>query len=327
MEKEYLGVVTGLSDLINFLAALQKHTRQSVDKISSVKAILFGQAISLPQALQNEFFDVAARAFPFLKTLMAPLERVSADGFDADGYAPPPHFEKNGPRTVFANGVHKPFHQSFLTYLSPDEVCFFDNGLSSYAPHAANVEAHFTARGLPAIHKAYLTLHPPLPIPPYLSSAKASSLPLDVFVDIYATIRSAAPEINWLPEHVILGTSLFRTKRISWDDERETYLRLIDHIRTKHDSEILFKAHPRALDRPLITDTDGVIVMENSAPVEAFARHGLPGTAYSISSTALITLPAQFGWTSYRLKTEKTEALLDKSPHLSMVRFVKAISV
>lgn len=329
-QQHHIGVVTGLPDLVNFLAVLHRRLGDPSQEGLAVTALLFGQPVSLPAELQSEFFELARNAFPFLRADLIPPERVGVKEFDAEGYAPSWAGNPTGDRIVYTNGVHKPFHQSFYEWLQPDEIHFFDNGLSSYADHRADIPKDFAARGLPALTDAYLTLHPPLPVPAYLSFAQHHTLTQTDFAPIYARLREAAPTkpaSGWLPGHVIIGSSLFRQGKITWDEEREIYLRLTAHIRERGGENILYKAHPRASSRPLIKEADGVEVLDNTTPVEAFVQPGSKGVAYSISSTALLTLPSQFGWRALRIDTDKTRDLIAASSHLSKVNAIDAVSL
>ncbi len=330
MTTEHIGVVTGLSDLANFLAALRRRTGAIAPAGDIVKIVLFGGFGSLPAGLMKEFMQVAADAFPEARILLAPPERVSGSDFDSEGYVEPQLSERASRRIVYGNAIHKPFHQSFYAFLAPDEFVFFDNGLSSYWRHDADIKSEFERYGVAFPSEAFLSLSPGLPTPPYLSAIPQTPLDYADYAEIYARIAMAArikPPGGWLANHVVLGTSLFRIKRISWEEERDIYRRLIDAIRREKDAAVTFKAHPRASDRPLLTEADGADVLETGVPVEAFIKPGATGRAYSISSTSLFTMQHYFGWTAYRLDSPAARLVIKRSPHLGMINMVETLAV
>lgn len=129
-----------------------------------------------------------------------------------------------------------------------------------------------------------------------------------------------------LPTNVILGTSLFRTNRITWEDERELYLDLISTIQQKSNTRILFKTHPRAVAHPLITLNDGIEVLDTVAPVEAFAEFNTEGFAYSISSTSLFTLQKYYGFTPFRIDSPAVRKVAERMQHLDLALRVQSYS-
>lgn len=322
MAAEHIGVATGLADLANFLAAHKRRAAERGTEEGPIRIVLFGAKSSLPAGLQSEFTEVAVATFPELDVIVIPSQYVTRRGFDGEAFAHPYLRKTSARRIVYGNAIHQPLHRSLYAYLKPDEFVFFDNGLSSYSEHDADIAGDFAAIGAPFPSMACLSLVPALHAPGYLSSIPQVALGYDDYADIYARLRAAAPGLpsgGWLPGHVILGTSLFRTKRIEWGEERSIYLRLIKALKARTDERVAFKAHPRASDRPLITSDDGVEVLDTGLPVEALVRPGSKGCAYSISSTSLFTLKEYFGWSSFRMETAASRAVIDASPHLGMV--------
>lgn len=229
---------------------------------------------------------------------------------------------------VYGNSIHKPEFLEFYAFLAPDEFIFFDNGLSSYWSHDTDPIHDFPRHGIPRPAHAYLALHPPLPLPTYLERIPQTELTASDFAHPFKRMADASlekPKHGHLPEHVILGTSLFRTNRISWDDERRLYLDLIAAIRQKSNSSILFKGHPRSSDRPLISRSDGVDVLETIVPIEAFAQIGGGGIAYSASSTSLFTLQKHYGFTARRLDSPAIQHVAGRMPHLDLVNQIPAL--
>ncbi len=329
MHTEHIGVVTGLPDLANFLAAANRYAPERDNAPRHLKSVLFGAKKSLPDKLQTEFVQIAKKAFPAIELFDAPIERISKRVFDGEGYEFP-QGEKGVQRIVYGNALQKAFHISYYALLRPDEFVFFDNGLSSYWQHDINVTQVFQDHGLQPPAAAYLTLSPPLPPPPYLNSVKQFSLQADDYAPIFAAMRSAVshpPVSGWLPQHVLIGTSLFRTNRISWEEERHAYLQIIIRLQQQGVSRILFKAHPRASERPLVTASDGVEILETPAPVEAFVKPGATGAAYSISSTSLFSLTSMFGWRCERIATPAANKVIDSLPHLGLARSILAFEM
>lgn len=325
MQTEHVGVVSGLADLANFLAAQRRCAGNDGERI---RIVLFGQGGSLPKQLRSEFDKVVAAAFPGYTQTTIPSELVGRERFD-DARAGGLGLEKTGRRIVYGNQIHKPFHLSFYRYLEPDEFVFFDNGLSSYWPHETDIRADFAAYGLAFPTRAYLSLHPPLPIPGYLADAPPATLARADYDDAYRAMKARArqkPRDNVLPAHLIIGTSLFRTNHIAWEEERALYMDLVAALRRRSDQPILFKTHPRAVARPLVTAADGVDVLDTIVPIEAFAHPKSNGFAYSIASTSLITLQKYYGFTPYRLDSPAVRRVAERMRHLDLTRNVSVFS-
>ncbi len=327
---EHIGVVSGLLDLVNFLAACRVWSRERVPSKPKITAILFGHEASLPERLRSEFEFTIRRAFPYVDLEIIPPSCLNGNRFDESDASIGIDLKSASRRIVYGNAIHKKLHREFFKYLNPDEFVFFDNGLSSYADHPTDVATEFVKLDIPFPSLACYSLAPPLPIPDYLKSISNYDLTHNDFSSLFECLRrvdaQALPH-DCLPSRVVIGTSLFRTKRIRWEEERAIYLKLFAKLREEEDSRILFKAHPRASNRPLIGPGDGVDVVDNSIPVEAFAKPDEKGVVYSISSTSLLTMEKYFGWRAYRIETEATRALLADSPHLSKVKEVESISL
>ena len=331
MPTAHIGVVTGLPDLLNFIAALRKKAGLAPVAEANATALLFGGAGSLPQALITEFGVTIRRAFPALKAPRIPTDCVQAGRFNPDALPDLDLRRQAGERRiVYGNAIHKRFHQELYAYLQPDEFVFFDNGLSSYAEHSADIESDFAARGLPFPSLACYSLSPPLNVPRYLAGIPGCSLGMEDYEDAFVALRRL--DSGWgapgRPLHVIMGTSLFRTQKISWDEERATYLHLISQLKSTRPGEtILYKAHPRACARPLITKGDGVDVVESTLPAEPFVTPGCNGAVYSITSTALFSFARLFSWKAHRIETPATRRLLDASPHLRMIDLISPTAI
>lgn len=325
---EHIGVVTGLSDLIAFLAAVRARTQASAATMSNVKAVLFGGQGSLPEPLRIEFVKTVETAFPFVTAFTTRTPCVHAGEFSIGSVSADLPKKGTAFRVVYGNGIHKKPHQQFFSYLEPDEFVFFDNGLSSYASHPVDIKHEFTARNIPCPSLACYSLSSFLPIPSYLSSIPPYELSYAEYTEFFGRLRALEKSYSkekWLPSNVIIGTSLFRTKRISWEMERSIYLSIIDRLKKSYNGDILFKCHPRSGVRLLITKEDGVTLFDSTLPAEAFVRPGSRGAIYSISSTSLLTFKKFFGWDAWRLENKATRQLLEGSPHLSMVNFVESI--
>ncbi|WP_425410245.1 polysialyltransferase family glycosyltransferase [Hyphococcus sp.] len=326
---EHIGIVTGLSDFANFLAAYNLTTRNTNREGDILKAVLFGRPKSLPSGMQKEFLEVVCSAFPFIDSFILPPETVLKNRIDFDN-ATRSRLEKTpAKRIVYGNALHKPFHQYLYTFLKPDEFIFFDNGLSSYWDQPLDIHETFPEIGIPIPACACLGLAPPLQPPNYLKGLTQKSLSLNDFDMAFAGLRSAgkSPRGGWLTETVIFGTSIFRTGHLSWEEERGVYLRLIETLKRRGENNIVFKAHPRATEKPIIFESDGVDVLENSIPVEAFVKPGAAGTAYGIASTSLITFERYFGWKSYRIDAPETRRAVEKKPHRGLAARIEPIII
>ena len=102
------------------------------------------------------------------------------------------------------------------------------------------------------------------------------------------------------PARLILGTAFYRTPAINYEDEQAVYRSLAAELGRRGDAPILYKEHPRATRPPLLTPEDGVEVVQSRMPVEIWAEARTILEAYSISSTALLSLRRFYGartWT------------------------------
>lgn len=323
----HVGVVTGLADFVNFLAALHSRTGQTDIASMAVSVALYGTDLTLPPKLVEEFRAIVQAAFPTIEIERVPSQRLQGARFDSENYDA---FNAQEERIVYGHSIHKEIYLSFYSFLKPKEFIFFDNGLSSYASHNVDIAKDFVKFNLPIPSFANMTLCPDLPAPPYLKDFPVRPVTFSDYSAGFENIRAASPQRpseQWLPNHVLIGTSLFRTGKISWEAERALYMRVIESLHARGEYNILFKAHPRASSRPLITEEDGIEVIDCSAPLEIFAIPNHPGVAYSISSTSLITLKKFYGWRTYRLENEATRTLLSQSPHLSKVSGISVYRV
>jgi hypothetical protein len=314
---EHVGVVSGLADLINFISSMIIRVGCTIDSLPSAKVILFGSDLSLPDQLKHEFAQTLNAAFSRIE--LSTNSQNNEFHVTLDGFTVPP--EKTTRRIVYGNSIHKAEHLNFYASLEPDEFVFFDNGLSSYASHAFDIATAFAQQHLPFPALACLSIGDNLTPPAYLSEIPKITVPFTVLGPVYARIRNTAAtaqRLHTVPSTVLIGTSLFRTGKISWEEERCVYLKAVCALRARGIDDILFKSHPRDSSKPLLTLDDGVNLSNSSLPIEAFIDLNSPGTAYSISSTSLFTLRDYFGWQCFRLSAPAAQSLLDKSPHLRL---------
>ncbi len=326
---EHVGIVTGLADFANFLAAVTAAGKRDHGDGDSIKAVLFGLPVSLPTGLQKEFMSVIEAGFPEVEPYIFPPELVSNDRIDFNDAATARLQKTSKKRIVYGNALPKSFHQLLYAHLKADEFIFFDNGLSSYWDQQFDTAVKFPKLGIPVPSIACLSLSPPLNAPDYLNGIPIKELSFSDYDDAYANFRKAAAMSGngWLPEHVILGTSIYRTGHLSWNEERSVYLRLIEAVKKRGGEDILFKSHPRATERPLIFESDGVSVMESSLPIEAFAKPDSKGTAYGIASTSLISFERYFGWKSFRIDATETRRAVKKKPHRGLAAAIEPIII
>lgn len=316
--REHRGVVTGLADLVSFLVVARQQITALPNERHSIVATLFGPSGSLPKELQSEFLSITQSAFPNI--VASVHDPVSADAGEF-----PINLTARGAnissRTVYGNLIHKPLFQKYFATLRPDAFVFFDNGLSSYWEHDADIGADFSALDLPFPALASLPLSPPLAIPTYLSAIPSWRPTRDHFHEAFTTMRQVAPaKVSPGVSIIVLGSSIFRTNVLRWEEERDLYRRLIEQLRGR--GPILFKAHPRAAARPLITEADGVDVLETTMPIEALIEPGHVGAVFGMASTALLTMPKFLGWRAYRLDTPETHRSAVKLPHQRLMDIV-----
>ena len=314
-------IASGVADLTTAVAALMADGSWSSVSGSEVVAVIIGHRISLPDNLIEAFRDVAVNAFD--------LSGVEAFRWGEDDTLIEAFTNANtGTGLLAANQLQDPKQRKFIAALKPKQLVFYDNGISSYAPH--NVDLTAWVGTLPDCDRfvAYLSYMDKFGAPPYLNVFKTKSLSHEALVKSVAQIRKACvSDQELLPPSavVILGTSFDRTKLISIEDEQMIHKKLLEAIRVRHSGPCFFKPHPRA-SQAYLTQEDGVTTLSTELPIEAYVSNS-QGVAYSFSSTALFSLSTMYGWRTHRVEHVLIEKVFNARPQLAKVKVLKASSV
>ncbi|OWU72407.1 polysialyltransferase family glycosyltransferase [Phaeobacter sp. 22II1-1F12B] len=320
-ETRYTIAATGLSDLATALAVLEQEEAVAADDLPGrCRLLLFAAEIALPDPLVCEFRRICRDRLPGVAVeIMRFADAPERDRLIA---ALPP--AGHGPHVLIGNQLHVPHNRVLYAGLAPDRLLFYDNGLSSYAPHPPSVleSLRVTLPGLGI--RACLGHADRLGIPPYLEGIPTTAVMAGAARHAYARL---APETAWrlgapdLPETLlVLGTGFARTGLIDEAEEIDLHLALFRAIRQRHDGRLVFKGHPRA--GPALAQAcrgEEIDMLETTLPVECHVT-GPRGRVFSFSSTALLTLEDHFGWESHRIAAPAMEEVFNARPQLAMIR-------
>ncbi len=295
----YSIVVSGLADLVTALAVLRERGVSLNAVAQRASVALYGGALSLPEAMVREFVEVCGVAFPGLKVeVWRFADAAGEEAILRDVDVAEARFTR---RVVVGNLLHSPAHRRLYAAMNPRHFVFYDNGLSSYADYKLSLEEELADWRRAPNFDAYLTHGDALGVPSYLGAAPPETLSVESFRTVYEHLQAACVDRAAMLDGeslLILGTSFYRTKLISLEDERDLHQRLIADVRRRFSGRVVYKPHPRC-DEELLGPGDAVEVLRSSMPVEALvAAPG--GHAFSFSSTALLTLQDHCGWRAHR---------------------------
>lgn len=267
-----LALLNGLAEMLT-CAALRRVAAH--DRGEAV--CLYGQPISVPPELRAQSLADAA--------LFGPWDRV----IDAAGRDPAPALKGLDPEIILTDRPWGEPEQAVFARFPRARLEVFDNGLVTHLPRTLPDDVH--AR----IGKVWLTLADVLPPPPWAGTLAIAAIPpADLRAAAAEALARAGPGAvdpgDGRPARLILGTAFYRIHRVSHARERELHQRLVEALWREGDGPILYKEHPRANLPPLLDELDGVIPIPSRLPVELWAEARPISTAYSLSSTALLTL-------------------------------------
>lgn len=272
-----LALVCGLAEMFTCAAV-----RAAAPQDGGEAACLYGQPLSVPPELRAQTLADAH--------LFGPWDRVA----DAIG-APPPRALRNlAPEVLLTHSPWGEFERAVLSRFPRARVEVFDNGLVTHLERPVPDEV----RG--RISRVWLTLAGDLPRPAWMDGREVVEVPPEA---LRAAARSAleragpaAPEAgDGRPARLVLGTAFYRIGRFTHGEERDLHRRLVEALWRESDAPILYKEHPRANLAPLLDELDGVIPIRSRLPVELWAEARPIRAAYSLSSTALLTLARVWG--------------------------------
>lgn len=282
-----LALVTGLAEMLTVAAI-----RDATPDLGPVALCFHGTAISVSEPLRLQSLADAA--------LFGPWEAV----IDGLGREPAEVLDGLEPSMLLFDNLGGGFEGATAALFPAARIELFDNGLISHLSLEVVDGAPRNKREVPRAllartGRAWFTLKGDLPRPRHLGDVRIAPVGTEA---LRGAARSAlarmAPEdrpMEGPPCRLILGTAFYRTPAISFEDERGVYRRLVEDLRAESAVPILYKEHPRANRAPLLTEADSVEIVASRAPVELWAEVRTILEAYSISSTALLTLRKAYG--------------------------------
>jgi hypothetical protein len=231
--------------------------------------------------------------------------------------------------TIITHTIDLCFERLLLRAYPAASIILYDNGLASHTDKAVtakspqwNSTGSVSRADLARVSQAFFTFRDMLPIPQYLSAHDVRTFSRDNVLRMLNRMRSDFPHPQLgLPDavrvHLVLGTAFYRTKRISYNDERHIYQRYIDGVLRDEHAVVLFKEHPRASDAPFFQSSERLHVLDTVLPVELVPLFTRVESAASISSTALLYLSWLFGVTARLLSA--TPEVTEKLPHVRLL--------
>ena len=229
---------------------------------------------------------------------------------------------------IFLHALHKPIERRIVAAFPDAAIHLFDNGLSSHvahpvlAPKPGRTKARWIDRAqLRRVVESWYTvrrdLAAPEHIPPHLVRDLSSISLMDAAgpaVEHIGRANSGSPKRD-----VIIGTAFYRTGRIEFDAERQAHLDLVAELKAAGGPKPWFKPHPRTADQPVLTEADGVDIIDSHLPLEAWAAARPVGRAFSLSSTALLTLRRLFGVEAWRFGVKAMAPVTKGLPHIRLI--------
>jgi len=272
----------------------------------------FGSKGSIPPKLYNEFIQLSSR----LKHQIV-IDAVEVSGC-VSAFAQPATlgdiveairslFDGLSITEIFTNSLEKGFIAGAMKLFPDARVAVYDNGLVSHLDMPIYTgewrirrrrAGPIAQESMSRVEIAYFSLLEHLPVPAQLAGKEVRGISAEA-------LRLATQEAhdNWadlvprLPSdytEILIGTSFYKTERISFEEERNAYLGVVERL-SERGRKVAYKEHPRATERPLLTTADNVMVIDSSIPVEVICQDNPFLDAYSISSSSLFTLNKMMG--------------------------------
>lgn len=305
-----LALVCGLAEMLTVAAI-----RDATPTDGPITLCLYGKPRSMPDDLRRQSLEDAYLFGPWAQI----VDAVGAEPFEA--------LSGLRPDSILTHSLSGPFELAVFDLFPHAAITVFDNGLASHVDRPvtddpARDRLAVAPGALARVERAWLTLMDVLPLPAHLNAIPVSAVPIVQFRGVAQTAlaRMSPSErpLGGLPARLILGTAFYRIGAISWEDERELYRSLAQQLRAESDTPILYKEHPRANREPLLSGADGVEVVQSRMPVEVWAEARPIIEAYSMSSTALLTLARLYGC---HTRTVGTEVVMPKRlSHIQLLR-------
>lgn len=309
-----LVAVSGLAELLTWSAVQRiRHTNNDCEAL-----LLYGSAGSVPKSLRRETKELA--------TVFADWSEV-LDLFDFD---PMDHISMTAALSEFqfaekitrlaVDRLGATEKALFDTFPSA-QITFFDNGLAS---HIGNILVGNDI--IERIDEAFFTLANYLPIPKEFGNANPMEITSSALVNAAKDIL-----LNWHDEQIelllkpgdsyfdlILGTSFHRTKKVTFEEERDIALSALQSC-GGDTSRVIYKDHPRNHGRSLLTPADGVSVLKTAMPIELIAARFDVQRSFSLASTSLLTLKKMYGIEPIVLGREAFTPHYTSFPHVKML--------
>ena len=311
-----LYLVCGLAEVWT-CAALRA---SQMDSSGEDVVVLYGLPISMPDQLRRDTLRLARAFYSWTKVVDAVTLTGSLVTPDPESILETRTMLRScigltSCDEIFTHTLDKPAEQAILLAYPDARIILFDNGLASHLDRPVYPGPPNPMRSgqvpedlLSRVHMLFFSLLGELPVPNYLANVPRGEFHRTWLLKAAKTAFARAPEAFATeclsPSELILGTSFYRTRLISYEDERFVYVSLLRQLRQRGASSVIYKEHPRANREPLIRPSDGVQWMESRMPVEIWPLAVEITAGYSISSTALLTMRKLYDIPGYAIGRE-----------------------
>lgn len=297
--------------------------------------VLYGLPISMPDQLRRDTLELARAFYPWTQVVDAVAMTASLAAPDSESFAGTiamlrERIGLSGFDQIFTHTLDKPAEQAVLQAYPDARIVLYDNGLASHlnrpvcpGPPNPKTSGQVPEALLSRVHVSFFSLIGELPVPDYLTNVRCVEIDRTWLLGAAKAAFENAPEAFSAecdsPCVLVLGTSFYRTRQISFEDERFSYVSLLRQLRQRGVSSIIYKEHPRANREPLLGPSDGVQRLESRMPAEIWPLATRFEATYSIASTALLTIRKLFGIPGFAIGRE-----LPLAKTLAQVRLVHA---
>lgn len=324
---------SGLAELLIFRAALREGGHDgSLENIG----VFYGWSVSIPPALRRQVNDLACRVFGLdemrdIRDIAgADTLRARWSGREELIEAVAARFSTHRIEEIWLNALTKPYEKFVLGSLCEGRLYLFDNGVFSHLPAPVRERPRvqeLTYETLAAdeavrehvarVERAYFTVGDLLPMPDYLPEARRRVLSRESLVAAVADLRDMVPipaDAGDGPAALLIGSSLYRTRVISHDEERRLYVRLARSLASQG-YRVIWKEHPRVGDPffPALEESArgsvSALVDQQGLPVEAVVGDDRCELSVSLHSTALLSLQKLFRIRGYLVEGECSNRL------------------
>ncbi|WP_439574323.1 polysialyltransferase family glycosyltransferase [Phreatobacter sp.] len=300
-----LVMVCGLTEALNASFVLKQLQKTSGADLSAI-CLVYGRRVSMPDALRHETLQYCGlfHNWASIVDLCDLSDAIATPGGERNQYSSN-IMSAIGEQRIDVIVTHSPDklpERAILQCFPEARIILFDNGLDSHVPRTIADDPWSEVRTISRsdfdqIDQAWYLVGDLLDIPPH-AKAIGKVMATEEYIAHLGAFRSVIADLYaYIPAHetysLIIGSSFYRSKFITFEEEASLYKSLVDKV-TGEGGRVIFKEHPRSFDRPLLQAQDNLIIIRDRLPIEFLATLFSIEKSYSISSTALLILKKLF---------------------------------